>query len=237
MTKIQKAVILITGADGGIGSALLKECARRKAKKIYASGLNLDKLHLLANEYPEIVFPLLLDVTDDKAIQKASGECGDVNILINNAGIELKSSFIGENAVQRAMLEMRINYVAIISLVNAFLPGLRCHAPSHIINVLSVGSVAIVNRLGTYCASKAAAHTLTHSMRDELKSSGIQVTGVYPGYVDTAMSTDVTVEKATPESIAIRICEGIIAGDEDIYPDKMSSDFFKKNPMTITYLT
>jgi NADP-dependent 3-hydroxy acid dehydrogenase YdfG len=236
MLHLSEAVILLTGADGGIGSALLHEFVARGARKIYAAGLSAKNLEPLAAQYPGIVTPLVLDVTDDFAIAQAVAQTQDVNLLVNNAGIELKSFFIGEQAAQKALFEMKVNYIGVISLINQYLPVLQQQAPAGIMNILSVGSTAVIKRLGTYCASKSATHLLTQSIRAELKEAGIGVTGVYPGYVDTAMSADITYEKASPTTLAQRICDAYEAGEEDIFPDRMSEEFYARQPITVTYL-
>lgn len=236
MGKLKNSTILITGADGGIGSALLKECVKNGARKVYAAGLTLSRLQLLSEEYPGIVHPLVLDVTNEDDIKIAIGHCRDINMLINNAGVELKSSFIADHAAQKALLEMKVNYIGVLSLINGFLPVLIQNAESFIINILSVGSTAVVKRLGTYCASKSATHILTQTIREELKSNHVNVIGVYPGYVNTEMSDDVTTEKASPEDIAINICIGIENGEDDIFPDSMSKTLYQKEPISITYL-
>jgi short-subunit dehydrogenase len=159
-----------------------------------------------------------------------------VSILINNAGVELKSAFVAENAAQKALFEMKVNYIGVLSLINAFVPVLSRYPESFIVNMLSVGSTAVVKRLGTYCASKSAAHILTQSIRAELKVMNVNVIGVYPGYVNTEMSKDTTEEKASPESIAIHTCEGLEQGQQDIFPDTMSKKLYEKRPISITYL-
>lgn len=236
MRKIENSTILITGADGGIGSALLKEYVTRGAAKIYAAGLTLSKLQSLADDYPGLVYPIVLDVTKEEDVAQAVDLCNDVTMLINNAGVELKSGFLGDNVAQKALFEMKVNYIGVISLINGFLPTLIRNGNTSIVNILSVGSTAVVKRLGTYCASKAATHILTQTIREELKDRDVSVIGVYPGYVNTEMSNDVVIEKASPESIAVNICDGIEKGDKDIFPDSMSRDLYNKRPISITYL-
>lgn len=236
MRKIENSTILITGADGGIGSALLKEYVTRGAAKIYAAGLTLSKLQSLADDYPGLVYPIVLDVTKEEDVAQAVDLCNDVTMLINNAGVELKSGFLGDNVAQKALFEMKVNYIGVISLINGFLPTLIRNGNTSIVNILSVGSTAVVKRLATYCASKAATHILTQTIREELKDRDVSVIGVYPGYVNTEMSNDVVIEKASPESIAVNICDGIEKGDKDIFPDSMSRDLYNKRPISITYL-
>jgi NADP-dependent 3-hydroxy acid dehydrogenase YdfG len=234
--KIEQRTVLITGADGGIGTALLAEFIKRNVKKVYATGLSMDKLEVLAVQYPGKVVPLLLDVTDEMAVKHIVGKCSDLDLLVNNAGVELKSSFIGENAAKKALFEMKVNYIGVLSLINELLPCLKKNAPSAIVNILSVGSNAVVKRLATYCASKTATHLVTEVIREELAADNISVTGVSPGYVDTAMSSDINYEKASPDALAKRICDGIENDEQNIFPDNMANAFYKKHPITTHYL-
>lgn len=236
MAKIENSKILITGADGGIGASLTKELVKRKVSKIYATGISTEKLKSLAMQYSDIIVPVQLDVTKEESIKSAALKCEDINILINNAGIELKSDFIGENAAKKALFEMQVNYIGVLDMINEFLPILKMNTNAHIINILSVGSSAIVKRLATYCASKTACHLLTQSVRADLKLFNIDVVAVYPGYVDTSMSSDIVFEKISPEELAINICNGFENNFLDIFPDKMSADFYNKKPISITYL-
>ncbi len=237
MNLLSNSIILLTGADGGIGKALINELSQHNIKKIYATGLNLESLTELANQYKKNwIVPVVLNVTEQTDIAKIATQCSDVTILINNAGVELKSGFIGENAAQKALFEMKVNYLGVLDLINQMLPILKKSAQACIVNILSIGGVAVVKRLGTYCASKAAAHILTQTIREDLGNHSIAVFGVYSGYVNTTMSEDVTVEKATPETIAHEICKGILNKTYDIFTDKMAIDFFKENPIKINFL-
>ncbi len=236
MNVFENSTVLITGADGGIGSAILIECIKRGAKKIYASGISIEKLEPLAKEFPDFVIPVELDVTSEESIKMATGKCIDVNILINNAGVELKSSFIGENVARKALFEMKVNYIGVLDLTNSFLDVLKSNSNSYIINILSVGSSAVVKRLSTYCASKAATHIFTQTIREELQDQNIKVIGVYPGYVNTDMSSDINVKKVSPSELAKCTCDSIENGAIDIFPDEMSMEFYKNNPIKITYL-
>lgn len=237
MKKIANSVVLITGADGGIGIALLERCIALGAKKIYAAGLSLERLELIKAKYSNLIVPVVLDITDEDQIKNCSLQIPDVEILINNAGIELKASFLQESAAQKALLEMKVNYIGLINMINYFVPILEKNSQSLIVNILSVASSAVIQRLGTYCASKSAAHILTQSIKEDLAKKGIMVIAVYPGYVNTEMSQDVThVEKASPESVAMSICEGIELGQSNIFTDAMAKSYFKMYPIAVNIL-
>lgn len=236
MLQIEDSIILITGANGGIGSALVNEFISRGAKKIYATGLRLDDLNELAMLFPSVVIPLVLDVTNTASIEACVRVCSDVNMLINNAGVEFKVPFISEKSKQAAVIEMNVNYIGVVEMINLFLPTLKKNRPAAIVNILSLASLVTIKRLGNYCASKTATHVLTQAIRSELKEKNIQVIGVYPGYVNTIMvPEEVTTLKSEPRDIAFQICEGIQDGLEDIFPDEVSQKYVIENPIEVNY--
>lgn len=235
MTQIKGSTILITGADGGIGSALVDECIKLGAKKVYATGLKIDRLNKSFEKYKEVV-SVELDITNTEQVYKCAEQCADTNLLINNAGVELKIPFLDKRSSEAALFEMKVNYIGLIDMINAFTPNLEKLNNAGIANILSLGALAIVKRLGTYCASKAASHVLTETIREELKEKNIQVSATYIGYVDTSMVPEETdTEKSTPKNIAIGICRGINNNQDYIYPDKVTQEFIKQNPINTVF--
>ena len=224
MKKIDGSVVFVTGACGGIGEKVVGECVNRGAKKIYAAGLNTEKLNALVELYGETVVPIILDVTNYAAIEQVASDCVDVDILVNNAGVECATGFTHEKALQASQFEMNVNYFGTQNTCYAFNKVLREKETAAIVNMLSIASFTIILKLGTYCASKAAAHIMTQGLREELKDTGVSVYGVYPGYVDTQMVENIDVEKATPASIVKKMCDGIESGVLDIFPDAMSAE-------------
>lgn len=230
MNKFAGATALITGASGGIGAALVEECITRKVKKIYATDINLSRLAFLQQQYPDIVVPLKLDVTNIEAVTDCQKQCSDVDILFNNAGIECATNFLDEKALKAASLEMAVNYIGVHNLCHAFWHGLKAKPSACIVNILSVASFILILKLGTYCASKSATHFLTQALRYESKGTNLNVYAVYPGYVDTQMTEALQVKKATPQQIAINTCDSIEQGVLDIFPDDMASELIKSYP-------
>lgn len=223
MSKISGNVVLITGADGGIGYELLKETIKRGASKIYATGINTKRLLEIEKEFGGIVRAITLDVTDNAQIVKVAEMCYDTSILFNNAGVEFAVSFGNPGALKKAALETNVNYLGVHNVSHSFLKHmLNRDTESYIVNVLSIASFVIIPQIATYCASKAAAHIFTQAFRQELKDTRIKVIGVYPGFVDTKMIKNFNVAKVTPELIASAVCEGIENGAESIFPDAMS---------------
>jgi short-subunit dehydrogenase involved in D-alanine esterification of teichoic acids len=235
MNILTNSVVFLTGGDGGIGKAFIKELVNRKVSKIYIAGLYLSPLQEIAKEYPNIVVPVKLNVTNSKEITECANKYLDVTILINNAGIELKSSFLNPKSAEYAKLEMTVNYIGVVDLTNQFINILKSNKNPAIVNILSVGSLISVKKIETYCASKTATHIFTQSIREELKNE-ITVFGVYPGYVDTSMVADINANKITPEMLVANICNDIIKGVLDIFPDPMSLNYTNSNKLKLDYL-
>lgn len=235
MTTIKNSTVLITGADGGIGLELVKECINKGAKKIYATGLNLENLNKTFEAF-ENVTPVVLDVTKPQQIIECAFKCKDTNLLINNAGVELKIPFMAERSSEAALFEMKVNYIGLIDMINSFVPHMEKNENAGIVNILSLGALAIVKRLGTYCASKSASHVLTETIREELAEKNIQVMATYIGYVDTNMVPEETsTEKSSPKNIAIGICNGIENNESHIYPDRTTKEYIKDHPIETVF--
>lgn len=226
--KLKNKTVFITGASGGIGASLIDALVKYGVSKIYGADLSIEKMSLLSKKYPDVVIPVVLDVTKQNDVIACSERYADIDILINNAGVEFATGFLSEHAFKAGPLEMAVNYFGVHYLSNAFWEILKNKKEAAIVNVLSIASFTLIAKLGTYCASKAAAHFLTLGLRHEAKESNIKVFGVYPGYVDTAMTKNIEVEKVTPIHIAEKICIGIESDTFEIFPDKMSEELSKK---------
>lgn len=224
--NIKDKIVLITGAGGGIGACLVEEFFDRGAAKIYAADLNVDGLNKLKNKYENIV-TLKLDVTQQDDINNSVAICADVDILINNAGVELASPVFAANSVKAAKLEMSVNCLGLHSLSVAFWDILKTKE-SCIMNMLSIASFVYIPNISTYCASKMAAHSITQAFRYASIGTSVKVVGIYPGYVDTNMIKDMDVIKATPQQLATNICNDFEKGIVDIFPDSMSMKLSKQ---------
>jgi NAD(P)-dependent dehydrogenase (short-subunit alcohol dehydrogenase family) len=211
MTITDKAV-LVTGANRGIGQALVEEALRRGAKRVYA-GTRQPLTHLDGR-----VTPLTLDVTNASQIQAAAERVESLDILINNAGV---SPF--DDLSDRRVLEQQlaVNLFGPYDVTQAFLP-LLTRSRGAIVNVLSLSSLAAVPFSPSYSISKAAAFSLSQSLRTLLAGRGVSVHRVLPGPVDTDMTRNLDIPKASPESVARAILDGVEKGEEEIFPDPMS---------------
>jgi NAD(P)-dependent dehydrogenase (short-subunit alcohol dehydrogenase family) len=210
--KITNKTVLITGANRGIGKALVEEALKRGAKQVYA-GTRVPLVHSDGR-----VTPLTLDVTNPAQIKVAVEKTESLDLLINNAGL----AFFDDGS-DRAAIEqhLAVNLFGTYGVTRAFLP-LLVRAHGAIVNVTSVAALAALPIVPAYSISKAAVFSLTQSLRASLAGRGVRVHAVLPGPVDTDMSRDFNVPKASPESVARAIFDGVEKGDEDIFPDPMS---------------
>jgi NAD(P)-dependent dehydrogenase (short-subunit alcohol dehydrogenase family) len=211
MTIADKAV-LVTGANRGIGQALVEEALRRGAKRVYA-GTRQPLVHPDGR-----VTPLTLDVTSAEQTVGAVERVDSLDILINNAGLALFDDLSDRAALEQHLI---VNLFGPYGVTQAFLP-LLIRSRGAIVNVLSVTALAALPIIPSYSISKAAAFSLTQSLRALLAGRGVRVHAVLAGPVDTDMSRGYDVPKASPESVARAIFDGVEKGEEDIFPDPMS---------------
>src|ERR1700682_5876544 len=205
--------VLVTGANRGIGQALVEEALRRGAQRVYA-GTREPLTHSDGR-----VTPLTLDVTSAGQIQAAVERVESLDILINNAGVGLYDDLSDRAALEQ---HLAVNLYGTYGVTQAFLP-LLIRSRGAIVNVLSAAAFAALPIIPAYSISKAAAFSLSQSLRAVLARRGVRVHAVLPGPVDTDMSRGFDVPKASPESVARAIFDGVEKGEEEIFPDPMSA--------------
>jgi NAD(P)-dependent dehydrogenase (short-subunit alcohol dehydrogenase family) len=210
--NIENKTVLITGANRGIGQALVNEALRRGAKRVYAGTRGAPTIT------DERVTPLTLDVTDAEQIQRAVEKVDTLDVLINNAGIALYDDLSNSGAIEQSLA---VNLFGSFNLTRAFLPLLR-RSKGAIINNLSLLALAPLPVVPSYSISKAAAFNMTQSQRALLAREGVTVHGVFLGPIDTDMNRGFDIPKASPESAAAGIFDGLAIGEEDIFPDPAS---------------
>lgn len=214
--KLHDATVLITGANRGIGLAFARAALARGARKVYAAARKPASITLPGVE------PIQLDVTRPEDVAAAAQHCSDVTLLINNAGIAAIGDFLAPDAVELARAHMDTNFFGPLRLAQAFAPVLARHGGGAIVNVLSAASWISVPPLGTYSASKAAAWSLTNSLRRELRAQHTQVLGMHMGYVDTDMTNGFDVEKTSPDEVVRRTLDALEAGAEEALADELA---------------
>ena len=210
--KIADSTVLVTGANRGLGKALVEEALRRGARQVYA-GARQPVAHA-----DRRVTPLMLDVTNAAQIRAAVEQVGALDILINNAGISLLNELSDRAALERLLA---VNLFGTYDVTQAFLPVLA-RPQSAVVNVLSLAALAAVPFDPLYSISKAAAFSLSQSLRALLAGRGVSVHIVLPGPIDTDMAQELGIPKAAPVSTARAILDGVEHGDEEIFPDPMS---------------
>lgn len=207
--NIEKKTILITGANRGIGRALVDEALRRGAKRVYAG--TRGQLQIADQR----VTPLTLDVTNATQIQRAVEEVGSLDILINNAGVAIYDDLSNLEVIEK---HLAVNFLGLLKVTQAFLPALK-RSKGAIVNNLSLAGLAALPVIPSYSISKAAAFNLTQSLRAFLAGQGVTVHAVVLGPIDTDMSRGFEIPKATPETAAEGIFEGLQRGEDEIFPD------------------
>jgi len=212
--KIKDKIVLITGANRGIGQALVEEALKRGAKKIYAG------TRVALNHQDERVVPLNLDVTDNMQIREAAAGIDRLDVLINNAGVALYDDLSDSSILEK---HLAVNLYGPQNVTNAFLPVLK-DSEGAIVNILSILALAPFPMIASYSISKAAAFSMTQSLRAFLKGQGVSVHAVLVGPVDTDMNRGLDIPKAPPAYAAQNIFDGIENKQEDIFPDPMSAE-------------
>jgi NAD(P)-dependent dehydrogenase (short-subunit alcohol dehydrogenase family) len=210
--NITNKAVLITGANRGIGKALVDEALRRGAKTVYA-GMRTPVQHA-----DKRVIPLTLDVTSASQIQRAVDEVVALDVLINNAGVAIYDDLSNLQVIEQ---HLAVNFLGLLKVTQAFLPLLK-RSKGAIVNNLSLAGLAPLPIIPSYSISKAAAFNLTQSLRALLAGEGVTVHAVVLGPVDTDMNRGFNIPKASPESAARNIFAGLEKHEEDIFPDATS---------------
>ena len=212
ITTIEGRTLLVTGANRGLGRALVDEARRRGVARIYAGTRQ-------AFAHPdERVIPLSLDVTDPEQVARAAAAVGSLDVLINNAGVSVPDALTDRIAVEQ---HLAVNLYGTWDMIDAFMPSLA-RSSGAVVNVVSLAAFAAVPVLPAYSISKAAAFSLSQSVRALAAARGVRVHAVMPGPIDTDMVRGLEIPKASPESVAAAIFDGLARGDEEIFPDPLS---------------
>lgn len=214
MPSLSGAVVLVTGANGGIGTHFVRDALARGAAKVYASART-------PREWDdERIVPLTLDVTDPASIAAAVTAAPDVTVLINNAGASVSSPGILSHSDEEIRSNVETNFLGPLFLARAFAPILSATPGSAIIDIHSGLSWYAV--AGIYSATKAALWSATNSLRIELAPAGVHVVGVHVGYVDTAMAANVTDPKLDPAVLVTKVLDATEAGEYEVLADDTS---------------
>jgi NAD(P)-dependent dehydrogenase (short-subunit alcohol dehydrogenase family) len=236
--QIAGTVAFVTGANRGIGRALVDALLARGAAKVYAGARRLEALDELVAASGGRVVPVRLDVTHPDEVRAAASLASDVRLLVNNAGVV--SKFGGELTDARWLAagrdEFEVNVLGVLSVTQAFVPALTQRPGGAVVNVSSIAGLVNFPILTSYSASKAALHSLTQAIRAQLAPQGTYVAGVYPGPIDTDMAKPIELDKTSPADAANAILDGLEAGREEIFPDPLAQqlgELFLRSPKAL----
>ena len=220
--KLENAVAILTGANGGIGKEFIQALQTVGVAKIYACARKIETLSELKASDERIV-PIELDVTNQQQVEQAAKTCSDVNLLINNAGVSRDMGLIAAPDIEGARLEMETNYFGTLSMCRAFAPVLKANGGGSIVNVLSMVGKVNLPFMGSYCASKAAEISLNQGVRAELGAQGTLVIGVMPATVDTEFAKNYPPPKVSPGEVVRQTLQAVVDGVEDVYPGEQAT--------------
>ncbi|MFG1498438.1 SDR family oxidoreductase [Saccharospirillum sp. HFRX-1] len=212
--KLDGAVVLITGANRGLGLEFSRQLLARGAAKVYAAARDPASVTL-----PGVV-PVQLDVTDAAEIAKAASLCADVTLVINNAGIARLSGFLTDDSEPLLREQLDTNLFGMLNLSRAFAGILGRNGGGALLNILSILSWINTPSLAGYGVSKAAAWALTNGLRHELRAQGTQVLGFHAGFIDTDLTRGFDVPKVTPEEVVRLALDALEAGAEEVAVDE-----------------
>lgn len=214
--QLHDATVFITGANRGLGLAFAREALARGARKVYAGARDPASVTLPGVEAVQ------LDVTRPEDVAAAVQRCGDVTLLVNNAGIALLGAFLGEDSEAAARRQLETNFFGPLRLSQAFAPVLAANGGGAILNVLSVASWVNSPVLAAYGASKSAAWALTNGLRHELRAQHTQVLGMHVGFVDTDLTRGFDAPKTAPDVVVRRTFDALEAGAEEVLADEIT---------------
>ena len=214
--NIQNAVVLVTGANRGIGLAFTRQLLARGARKVYAAARDPATVTLPG------VQALRLDVTKPEEIAAAAQQANDVTLVINNAGIAQPGGFLADDSDAVARRIFETNFFGMLNVSKTFAPVLKANGGGALLNVLSVASWVNGGELAAYSASKSAAWSLTNALRHELAAQKTQVLGLHMAYVDTDLTRGFEVQKSSAEEIVQRALDGLEAGADEVLADALT---------------
>jgi NAD(P)-dependent dehydrogenase (short-subunit alcohol dehydrogenase family) len=214
--KLDNAIVLVTGANRGIGLEFARAALARGARKVYAAARDPKSVTLAGVE------PIRLDLTNADEVAAAARRCGDVTLLVNNAGIAEMGGFLAEGSIESARRQLETNYFGPLRMSLAFAPVLAANGGGAILNVLSIASWISSPLLAVYGSTKSAAWSLTNGLRHELRAQGTQVLGMHMGFVDTDLARGIELPKSTPAAVVARALDALEAGAEEVLADALT---------------
>lgn len=220
-------VALVTGANRGIGKSIVEALLRAGATKVYAAVRRVETAAPLTEEFGDKVVPVAFDLTDDASIRAAAAKASDVEIVINNAGVLKTATTFSDDVFDAFAFELDTNVLGLMRTTRAFAPVLKSNGGGALVQLNSVASMKNFPEFTTYCASKAAAYSVTQALKWQLAEQGTTVVSVHPGPIATDMITDtgnadLVAAAESPSVVADAIVDGLKNGTFHIFPDTMA---------------
>ncbi len=218
---INNKIAFVTGANRGIGKTITETFLDNGAKKVYAAVRDPNSVNSLLSQYGDRIQAIQLDLANPESITDAANTATDVEVVVNNAGVLTSTTPMDSNALESLNFEMDINVGGLIRMAQAFAPVLKNNNGGAFIQLNSVASIKSFAPFATYCASKAAAYSVTQSLKDLLSNQNTQVMSVHPGPIATDMGNDAGFAEVaeSPTLVADAIITGLKQGDFHVFPD------------------
>jgi NAD(P)-dependent dehydrogenase (short-subunit alcohol dehydrogenase family) len=225
---VKNSVALVTGANRGIGKTIVESLLNAGAQKVYAAVRNTANVDDLAASSQGRVVPVRLDLADPDSILAAAKVAGDVQLVVNNAGVLRAASPLAADAIDALQFEMNVNVYGLLRMAQAFAPVLAANGGGAFVQLNSVASLKNFADFATYSASKAAAYSLTQGLREKLQAQGTRVISVHPGPIATDMAdaAGLTEIAEPPSLVAEGIVAALAAGEFHVFPDSMARSFW-----------
>ncbi len=219
---------LVTGANRGIGKAIVDALVAGGAKKVYAAVRKLETAVPVVEEHGEKIVTIAVDLENPDSIEAAGKIAVDVSLVVSNAGVLRTATAVADDAIENLQYEIDVNVFGLIRMARAFAPVLAENGGGAFVQLNSVASLKCFPPFATYSASKAAAYSITQGLKETLGEQGTHVLSVHPGPIDTGMASDAGLEDTDPPSVvADGIVAALAAGDFHLFPDRMAKDFWQ----------
>ena len=225
---ISNKITLVTGANRGIGKAIVETFLEHGASKVYAGVRSLNKAEPLVAEFSEKVVPIEIDYENPTSIKAAAEIADDVQVVVSNAGVLIGAGVMNEDVIEKFQTELNINVYGLIRMAQAFAPVLKRNGGGAFVQINSIASLSSFPR-ATYPASKAAAYSFTQALRPIFKEQGTATLSVHPGPIltDMAISSGFAEDSELPSVVSEDIVTSLKEGKFHLFPDKMAKDYEK----------
>ena len=221
-------ITLVTGANRGIGKAIVESFLQHGASKVYTGVRSLDKAETLVSEFGEKIVPIVIDYEKPDSIKAAAESAGDVQVVVSNAGILIGADVMATDLIENFEKELTVNVYGLIHMAQAFASVLKKNGGGAFIQLNSIASLSSFPR-ASYPASKAAAYSFTQALRPIFKEQGTAILSVHPGPIltDMAISSGFAEDSDLPSVVSEGIVASLKAGEFHLFPDKMARDYEK----------